>query len=133
MPEPHATSVAASLAAVAAVADAAGFPPVLVGWAMFGGLVAMANTQTGISSDPAGWRNAWRWCLKLIIAAGIGVAFAPTLVEVMVALGLKVGVILTAGVGLQKVSAVLLGFATGFIPEATALARRRLAALEGRA
>jgi hypothetical protein len=130
MAEPHSTAAAAlagSAAAIpaAGIAAALGVPLDLLGWAMFGGLVALANTEPK-QPPREGLQMAVSVALRLGIAAGIGGAFAPIAGEVLVALSVKVGVALTPGAVLLRASSILLGFGTAFIPEAMRLARLKL-------
>lgn len=72
MAEPHSTAAAAALTGTAAaipvagIAAALGVPLDLLGWAMFGGLVAMANTEP---------RQPPREGLRLALAVAINVLF----------------------------------------------------------
>lgn len=72
MPEPHSTA-AATLAGQAAALPLAGIvatigvPLDLIGWAMFGGLVAMANSEA--KTTPTDWREWGRAPLVLQLHA----------------------------------------------------------------
>jgi hypothetical protein len=131
MAEPHSTAAAAALTGTAAaipaagIAAALGVPLDLLGWAMFGGLVALANTEPK-QPPREGVRLAVNVAMRLAIAAGIGGAFAPIAGEILVALSGKAGVILTPGPVLLRAASILLGFGTAFIPEAMRLARSKL-------
>ena len=132
MAEPHSTAAAAltgqALAIPAAgIAAALGVPLDLLGWAMFGGLAALANTEPK-QPPKEGLQLAASVALRLAIAAGIGGAFSPIAGDVAVALAAKAGVTLAPGAGMLRAAAILLGFGTAFIPEAMRLARSKLGA-----
>lgn len=135
MAELHSTAAAALAGQAAAIpvvgiAAALGVPLDLLGWAMFGGLVAMANSEP---REPRreGLRLALSVALSLAIAAGIGGAFAPIAADLAIAVAGKLGVVITPGSVLLRASAILLGFGTAFLPEAMRLVRARLARLGG--
>lgn len=130
MAEPHSTAAAALTGAAAAIpaasiAAALGVPLDLLGWAMFGGLVAMANTEPR-QPPREGLRLALAVAINLAIAAGIGGAFAPLAAPMLVGLAAKVGVTLQPDGVMLRAAAILLGFATAFIPEGMRLARSKL-------
>lgn len=131
MTEPHSVAgavLAGQAAAIpaAGLAAALGVPIDLLGWAMFGGLVALANAEPR-QPPREGLRLALHVALRLGIAAGIGGAFAELAGQVAVALAGKAGIALAPGPVLLRAAAIALGFGTAFTPELMALIRRRLA------
>lgn len=130
MAEPHSTAatVLAGQAAafpLAAFYAALGVPFDLLGWAMFGGLVAMANNEPR-QPPREGLRLALAVAVNLSIAAGIGGAFAPVAADVMIGLAAKIGVALHPGAVMLRASAILLGFGTAFLPEGMRWAKGKL-------
>lgn len=131
MAEPIPTAASAALAGsaaafpLAAVAAALGVPIDLLAWSMFGGLVAMANTEPR-QPPLEGLRLAVSVAVRLAVAAGIGGAFAPLAAPVAIALAAKAGVVLLPGAVLLRGAAVALGFGTAFLPETMRMLRRRL-------
>ena len=134
MADPHASAAAAALQGQAAANPAAsvigaalGIPLDLLGWACFGGLVALANIEPK-QPPREGLRLAGSIALSLIIASGLGGAFAPIAADILVALAAKSGVTLTAGPVTLRAAAILIGFGTAFIPEGMRMIRGRLGA-----
>lgn len=130
MAEPHSTAATvlsgqAAAFPLAAFFAAVGVPFDLLGWAMFGGLVAMANVEPRVPPRE-GLRLVAAIALNLAIAAGIGGAFAPIAADVLIGLAVKVGVALHPGAVLLRAAAILLGFGTAFIPEGIRVARAKL-------
>lgn len=130
MAEPHSTAAAAlagqaAAIPIAGIAAALGVPLDLLGWAMFGGLVAMANSEPR-QPPKEGLRLAAHVAVSLAIAAGIGGAFAPIGVDIAIALAGKVGVTLMPSTVTLRACAIVLGFGTAFIPEGMRLARSKL-------
>jgi hypothetical protein len=128
--EPHSTAAAAltgtaAAIPVAVIAAALGVPLDLLGWAMFGGLVAMANTEPR-QPPREGLRLALAVAINLAIAAGLGGAFAPVVAPVLVGLATKIGVILQSDGVMLRTAAILLGFGTAFIPEGMRMIRTYL-------
>lgn len=131
MAEPHSTAAAAALTGAAAAIPAAGIaaafgvPYDLLGWAMFGGLVSMANTEPR-QPPREGLRLVLAVAINLAIAAGIGGAFAPIVADVLIGLAAKAGVTLQSGPAMLRAAAILLGFGTAFLPEGMRLAKSKL-------
>ncbi len=135
MAEPHSTA-AAVLAGQAAVIPAVGIvaalgvPLDLLGWAMFGGLVALANTEPR-QPPKEGLRLAFSIALRLFIAAGVGGAFAPIGSEAAISLATFAHITLEQGAVMLRASAITLGFATCFLPEAMRLIRAKMSSMAG--
>lgn len=132
MPEPHATTAGAiaaggGLLTAQMIAPVIGVPYDLLGWASFGGLMAIA------SATPAqeGWRLVAAWAMGLAIAAGFGGIAAPIAVPAAVGLAAKVGIALPDGAPAHKFAAMVCGFSTAFLPEAMRYLKGRLGAAGG--
>lgn len=137
MPEPNSTAAAAlSGSAVAiplsgGIAAALGVPLDLLGWAMFGGLVALANTEP-VAQEMPRWKLALHIALRLSIASGVGGLLAPIGAMAAIPLAAKtIGVTLIVNDLLLHVSAVALGGATAFLPEVNRIVKAKLTALGG--
>ncbi len=122
---PAAQTVAASGTVAAAIGTIAGLPLDLVGYALFGGLIAEAY---GPPRARDGGRLAVVAAMALYIglAAGLGGAMAETGADVAVALAGKLGIALNDDAILQRACAIVIGFCTQFLGVAGAAARRRI-------
>lgn len=118
---------AAALPIAAAVGAVAGIPYDLLGYGFFGILIAEAKADPRVPLD-APWKTAARLALHLGIGAGIGGAFAHLGADVAVALAAKVGVALADDDILQRAAAIVIGFASRFLPDLIAIGRRRVGA-----
>lgn len=125
----HAASLQGQAAAIplaSITASVLGIPLDLLGWAMFGGLVAEAYAEPRQPPLPHPATVA-RIALHLSIAAGLGGVFAPLGVDIVAALAAKyAGITLAADANLARAMAVAIGFSTAFIPEGVRLLRARL-------
>ena len=136
MPEPHSTATAALGGSAAAIpvaggiAAALGVPFDLLGWAMFGGLVAMANSEP-VAQDMPRWKLALHIGLRLGIAAGVGGLLALIGALAAIPLASRIGVALVVDDLLLHASAVVLGGATAFLPEINRIIKARLGAMGG--
>lgn len=136
MADPHAAAATlqgqASAIPLASIAgNALGIPLDLLGWAMFGGLVAEAYAEPRQPPLPHLVTVA-KVALHLAIAAGLGGALAPVVGDVGVALAAKLGGIeIARGGALTRAAAIGVGFSTAFLPEVIRQVRARLAKAGG--
>lgn len=135
MADPHAAATLQGQAAAIPIASIAGtalgIPLDLLGWAMFGGLVAEAYAEPRQPPLPHPATVA-KVALHLAIAAGLGGALAPIAADVAAALAAKFGGFEIPRTGaLTRACAIGIGMSTAFFPEAIRVVRARLAKTGG--
>ena len=119
---------AAAIPAAAVVHSFFGVPYELLAWGLFGGLIAVANSERSLS----GWRLFLDTAIKLTIGAGIGGAMAGIGAEVasQFAGGLpyiKFKLPGSEDVRMLRCMAIFLGACTAVIPDAYRILRALMA------